>query len=82
MREALQSGEVLPFARLQERIVKACNCRILAARLENEKGDGRRLLIYEVKGLQADGRILKLEVDAQSGSILKLKRKGYRKDTH
>ena len=45
--------------------------------LELERDDGR--WIYEVKLLQANGQLLKLEVDAATAQVLEVKRKYGRK---
>ena len=42
-------------------------------KIEFEQEDGR--FIYEIRLLQQDGRLVKLEVDASSGQVLKIKRK-------
>lgn len=74
-RAAVQAGEVLPLATLLERLQRTHPGQVLELELERE--DGR--WIYELKLLQTDGQLLKLEVDAATGQVLELKRKDQRK---
>lgn len=71
-RAAVQAGEVLPLPTLLERLQRTHPGQVLELELEQE--DGR--WIYEVKLLQADGQLLKLELDARTAQVLELKRKG------
>ncbi len=77
-RAALQSGQAMSYARLQDLLSARMDCRILEARLHPEKDKGQMRMIYEIKAIRSDGQILKLELDAASGEILKLKNKGYK----
>jgi hypothetical protein len=74
-RAAVQAGEVLPLATLLERLQRTHPGQVLELELERE--DGR--WIYDLKLLQTDGQLLKLEVDAATGQVLELKRKDQRK---
>jgi uncharacterized membrane protein YkoI len=77
-RAAVQAGEVLPLATLLERLQRSHPGQVMELELERE--DGR--WIYEVKLLQADGQLLKLELDARTAQVLKLRRKSERKEEH
>jgi uncharacterized membrane protein YkoI len=68
-RAAVQAGQVLPLTALLERLQQTHPGQVLE--LELERDDGR--WIYEVKLLQADGQLLKLDVDAATGQVLKVK---------
>lgn len=70
-RAAVQAGEVLPLPVLLERLQRSHPGRVLELELEREDG----LWVYEVKLLQADGQLLKLELDARTADVLKIKRK-------
>lgn len=70
-RSAVQAGEVLPLPTLLEKLRRTHPGQVLE--LELERDDGR--WIYEVKLLQANGQLLKLELDAGTGQVLKIKRK-------
>lgn len=67
VRDAVRAGEVMPFDALRERLRKSHPGDVLELELERERGRW----IYEVKLLQPDGRIVKLEVDARSGEVLR-----------
>lgn len=69
-RAAVQAGEAMPLSTLLQRLQRTHPGRVLELELERE--DGR--WIYEVKLLQPDGRLLKLEVDAATAQVLKVRR--------
>jgi uncharacterized membrane protein YkoI len=71
-RAAVRAGEVLPLPTLLKQLQRTHPGQVLE--LELERDDGRWL--YEVKLLQADGLLLKLELDAGSGQVLQVKRRG------
>ena len=66
-RAALQAGEIQPLATVLQRVAADHPGQVLEVELER---DGGRW-IYEIKLLQAGGGLLKLEVDATSGQVLK-----------
>lgn len=68
-RQALQAGQILPLSQILARQHKDHPGQVLEVELERE--DGR--WVYELKVLQADGQLLKLELEAQSGATLKRK---------
>jgi uncharacterized membrane protein YkoI len=70
-RAAVQAGEVLPLPELIERLQRTHPGQLLE--LELERDDGR--WIYEVRVLQADGQLLKLELDARTAQVLTAKRR-------
>jgi uncharacterized membrane protein YkoI len=74
-RAAVQAGEVLPLPTVLERLKRSHPGQVLE--LELERDDGR--WIYEVRLLQADGQLLKLELDARTAEVLEVRRKGERK---
>jgi uncharacterized membrane protein YkoI len=75
-RAAVQAGEILPLQTLLERLQRTHPGQVLE--LELERDDGR--WIYELRLLQAGGQLLKLEVDAATGEVLKARRKRPAKD--
>ena len=66
-RAAVQAGQVLPLKAVLERLEREHPGQVLEVELERD--DGR--WVYEVKLLQAGGRLVKLELDADSGEVLK-----------
>lgn len=68
-RAALQAGEVMPLAKVLEAVARNHPGDVLEVELENE--DGR--WIYELKLLQKDGTLLKLDVDARNAEVLRRK---------
>lgn len=68
-RAALQAGQVLPLATLLERLAREQPGQVMEVELEQD--DGR--WVYEIKLLQPGGRLVKLELDAASGEVLRRK---------
>lgn len=91
-RAAVQAGEVLPLPALLQRLQRTHPGTVLELELELEGAVDERAIdgltpgrkpgrwLYEVKLLQADGRLLKLEVDAATAEVLKVKRESGRGD--
>ncbi len=71
-RDAVQAGQVLPLKTVLERLEREQPGQVLEVELERD--DGR--WIYEVKLLQSGGRLVKLELDARSGEVLKRRDRG------
>lgn len=67
VRAAVQAGEVLPLPELLARLQRTHPGQVLEVELERD--DGR--WVYEVKLLQAGGRLLKLELDGRTAAVLK-----------
>ena len=76
-RAAVEAGQVLPLPTLLERLRRTHPGQVLELELEQE--DGR--WIYEVKLLQASGQLLKLDVDAATAQVLRVRRKDSGKDS-
>lgn len=70
--EAVKAGKVLPLSVLLERLQRSHPGEVLELELESEHGRW----LYEIKLLEPGGRVVKLEVDAQTGQVLRLRRKG------
>lgn len=71
-RAALARGEVLPLAVILERVAREYPGKVLEVELE--RGHGR--WIYELRVLQSGGTLLKLEVDAREGRVLRARGSG------
>ena len=70
-KKALESGQVLPLQDILQKISKDYPGQVLEVELDQEKGTW----IYEIKQLSSNGTILKLDVDAKTGQVLKQKSK-------
>jgi len=70
-RQALEAKEILPLQTLLARIERQHPGQIMEVELEREHGRWR----YEIKLLRSDGALVKLEIDARDGSILRSKAK-------
>ena len=70
-RQALERGQVLPLRTVLDKVEREYQGQVL--KVEFEEDDGR--FFYEIRLLQKDGRMAKLEVDATDGRVLKVKRK-------
>jgi uncharacterized membrane protein YkoI len=68
LRAAVSRGEALPLSTLQERLSKAFPGQIVGVEVEDKKGR----FIYEFKVLQANGRLLEIEMDAASAAVLEV----------
>lgn len=81
-RAAVQAGEVLPLPTLLERLQRTHPGQVLELELEREREPERGRAgqtgrwIYEVKLLRADGQLLKLEVDAATAQVLRVRGDG------
>lgn len=69
-RRAVESGQILPLRDVLARLERSYPGRVLEVELERDDG----LWLYEIKLLQADGRLLKLKLDARTAAVLKAKR--------
>jgi len=66
-RAALKAGEVLPLQEVLDKVQRSHPGEVLEVELERE--DGR--WVYELKLLQSGGRLLRLDVDAKTASVLR-----------
>jgi len=69
-RRAVEEGRSLPLKDILERAKTVCDCQLIEAELEEGHGG---ILIYEIRMLAEDGRMMKLIYDAGSGELLKVK---------
>ena len=66
-RAALQAGEVLSLRTILERIERDHLGQVIEAELERKGGRW----IYELKVVQTGRQLIKLEIDASSGEVLR-----------
>ncbi|MBI2240861.1 MAG: PepSY domain-containing protein [Magnetospirillum gryphiswaldense] len=70
-RRALEEGRILPLRDILNRAEAEVPGQMIEAELEDEHGQ----LVYEIKVLGKDGRVVKLIYDAGSGQLLKKRQK-------
>ncbi|MBF0219385.1 MAG: PepSY domain-containing protein [Gammaproteobacteria bacterium] len=75
-RQALEAGEVLPLATILQKLQADSPKQIIEVELER-KAQG---WVYEIEELDKEGVLLKLEVDASSGEVMTLRRKGEKRN--
>ncbi len=68
---ALQQGKVLPLRTVIDQVEQQYQGQVIKVEFEREDG----IFIYEIRLLQADGKVAKLEIDARDGRLIKMKRK-------
>jgi uncharacterized membrane protein YkoI len=66
-RRATERGEILPLGAIYERALAQFPGRVLEAELERKRG----LWVYELKILDAGGRLFEVYLDAGTGAVLK-----------
>jgi uncharacterized membrane protein YkoI len=66
--KSVRSGHSLPLAEIRARISDRLDGEIVRVTVKREHGR----LVYEVRVLKADGKLVEAEVDAASGRILEI----------
>lgn len=80
-RAAIRAGEVVPMVQVLTKVESLYEGEVLEVELEGEdddrRGDGKGVrFVYEVKLLTPRGNVLKLELDAKTLEVLKVKGRG------
>jgi uncharacterized membrane protein YkoI len=70
-RQAVQAGQVLPLPAVLEKLAATHPGQVLGVELERESDHGRDGWVFEIKLLQRDGQLVKLEVDAKTAEVLR-----------
>ncbi len=68
-RRAVEEGRILPLKEILARAQAVSPGQVIEAELEDEGG----LVVYEIRILTTDGRVMKLHYDAATGALLKTK---------
>lgn len=71
-RRAVEEGRILPLKDILARAESAYPGRMVEAELEDEGG----VMLYEIKMLTRDGRVMKLHYDAATGELVRAKVRG------
>lgn len=77
-RELVAQGVIRPLPQVLAHLATLYPGTVLKAELEAESHDGAPFLRYEIKLLAADGRVLKIIIDARTMAILKVKGRQHR----
>lgn len=72
-RQAVQAGQVMPLLAVLEKLATTHPGQVLEVELERERRNGNEVWVYEIKLLQTDGQLLKLELDAKTAEVLRSK---------
>jgi uncharacterized membrane protein YkoI len=75
VRRAVEEGRMLPLRDILARAQAAYPGEVVETELEDERG----VLVYEIKVVTPDGRLIKLHYDARTGELLKASGKERRK---
>ncbi|HVI99886.1 MAG TPA: PepSY domain-containing protein [Sphingomonas sp.] len=73
LREAVLSGKLLPLNRILAIAQSRAPGEVVKVELDDDDDDYRGRIIYEVKTLARSGRVMKVEIDAATGKVLKVK---------
>jgi len=74
-RRAVEEGRILPLKEILARAQGAYPGQVIEAELEDEGG----LVVYEIKILTTDGRVMKLNYNAATGELLKTRDRNSRR---
>ena len=72
-RQAVQAGQVMPLPAVLEKLAVTHPGQVLEVELERERKNGNDGWVYEIKLLQPDGQLIKLELDAKTAEVLRSK---------
>jgi uncharacterized membrane protein YkoI len=70
-RQAVQAGQVMTLPAVLEKLATTHPGQVLEVELERERRDGNEGWVYEIRLLQPDGQLLKLELDAKTAEVLR-----------
>ncbi|KLV05442.1 hypothetical protein ABT56_12105 [Photobacterium aquae] len=69
---AVEQGLIQPYSSLQETVARQLHGRIIKVELEEDDG----IWVYELKLLAPDNRIIRVEYEAKSLSMIEIKGRG------
>lgn len=70
-RQAMQAGEILPLRDILDIVEAQYPGQVVEVEFEHDDGE----FVYEIKVLQAQGMLIKLELDARTGTVLQARGK-------
>ena len=72
-RAALTAGEIRPLREIMGSVQVRCGGHVIEAELEEGSRDGHRIWLYQLRVMTPRGDVLRLDVDAATKEILKIK---------
>lgn len=79
-RQAVLEGRIVPLGEILRKVEESFSGEILEVQLEDEGNEpehrGRGKIVYEIKLLTPQGNVLKLQFDARTKELLKIKGRG------
>ena len=81
-REALTSGQIRPLGEIVNAVQSRCQGKIIEVELERSSRDGADFWLYQLRMMMPKGDILRLDVDARTTQILKVKGQGAKGACH
>jgi|SRR5271169_13726 len=75
-REALTSGQIRPLGEIVNSVQSRCRGKVIEVELERTAREGGDLWLYQLRMMMPKGDILRLDVDAATTEILKVKGQG------
>lgn len=75
-RAVLKAGEIRPLREIMASVQVRCGGQVIEAELEEGSRDGRRIWLYQLRLMMPRGDVLRLDVDAATKEILKIKGRG------
>ncbi|MBQ0132471.1 MAG: PepSY domain-containing protein [Comamonas sp.] len=70
-RQALQQGKVLPLRTVLDQVERDYQGQVVKVEFEHDDGH----FVYELRLLHPNGQLSKLEIDAVTGKVLRLRKK-------
>jgi uncharacterized membrane protein YkoI len=70
-RQAVQAGQVMPLPAVLEKLAVTHPGQVLEVELERERRESNEVWVYEIRLLQTDGQLMKLELDAKTAEVLR-----------
>lgn len=75
-RQALKAGQIVPLRKMLGVVEAEYEGDVLEVELDDERVDGVRIWVYEIKLLTPQGNVLKMDIDAKTMKILHVKGRG------
>lgn len=75
-RAALRAGEIRPLKQIVDVVQDRCRGKVIEVELDRRSREGHDFWLYELRMLMPKGDVLRLDVDAATVEILKIKGQG------